>query len=440
MRQMYRVILLSFLPLFLLPSLVFGQSQVNNVNVLSLMPQSTIFFSPREGTFIDGGNFDVSVYIDTKKGSINAIDLLLKFDPAKLQVTHSLGGRSIIGIWLEPPVYSNNSGTIHLVGTIPNGIITESGLITTVTFKAISSGDAKISVSEASQVLANDGLGSNVVLTTDVAHYSIMPTPPGGVRVFSDTHPFNDQWYNNNSAALGWYQEEGVTAFSYTFDDRPFTTPDNSTQITTDTIKGYENLPDGIWYFHIKAKKQGVWGSTTHFLVRIDTTPPAKFTPTIDVLSAAVIRSRGLISFFTTDTLSGVDHYEVGVILPGGAPDASSAYVEAQSPYQLPGYLSQGTRVIVRAFDRAGNIQSASILAGPTQSVLLLLKNNTFIFIIAFFLAVIICCAVIIFFPNRLRELVERMALLTGYSNATPARQQRKHLIDTMLGRKKKRG
>lgn len=404
---MLRLIILT--QIFFVPSFSFAATSAQTISVSSLMPQSTIFFSPRSGTFTEGSSFNVSVFVDSKKKSINTIDVLIKFDPSELQIIDSLGGKSIIGLWVTPPVYSNTNGTIHLVGTIPNGIVTDSGLITTVTFKAINSGNATVSISEQSEVLANDGLGSGVLLKVDAAHYVISPAPPGGVRVFSETHPFSDKWYNNNSPTFAWEKDEGVGEFSYTFDDKPFSIPDNQTSLTKDTVRGYENVMDGVWYFHIKAKKQGVWGATTHFPVRIDTAPPAKFTPTVDILSAAVIRSRGMVSFFTTDTLSGVDHYEVGVIPEGENSDASPAYIEAQSPYEIPGYISGSTKIVVRAFDRAGNITSASVQATPDSVLKLLVKHNALMFGLAFLIAVIILLIGIILFQRRIRLALRRL-------------------------------
>ena len=40
--------------------------------------------------------------------------------------------KSIIGVWVEPPAYDNSRGTV--IGVIPNGITTSSGLIGTILF------------------------------------------------------------------------------------------------------------------------------------------------------------------------------------------------------------------------------------------------------------------------------------------------------------------
>jgi len=312
------------------------------------------------GTFQEGATFEVPVYIDTKGKSINTIELHLKFDQRKLQVISPAGRSSVITLWVEAPSYSNTNGTINFVGVVPGGINTTNGLVATITFKALALGDARISIASNSQILANDGQGTSVQTDFGSALFTIQPLPPDGVTVYSETHPQQDTWYNNDTPILTWEKPDGVTAYSYILDDKPNTIPDN-TQDTTDTKLSFPNLKEGISYFHLKSQKAGLWGGTTHFTIRIDTAPPAAFKPTAEMYAAAITSSKAIVSFFTTDTLSGVDHYEVGTINKNDSADISPAFLEAQSPYTVPTQSSKEVRVIVRAFDKAGNVRDEYI-------------------------------------------------------------------------------
>jgi hypothetical protein len=186
-----------------------------------------------------------------------------------------------------------------------------------------------------------------------------VPKLPDGVRVFSDTHPFQESWYNNNSPTVAWEIDPGVTAFSYVLDNNPNTIPDN-TLLPLTTTKSFENLKDGLWYFHIKAFKEGGWSNTAHFILRIDTTPPAEFTPSVGYLTSTET-PRSLVSFLTTDTLSGVEHYEIGVIDKADSSTSSPIFVQTESPYQLPSDQIKNAQVIVRAFDHAGNTREGFV-------------------------------------------------------------------------------
>lgn len=320
--------------------------------------KSTLFISPANGTFLLGSTFDVSFILDTGGESINAFSLNLKFPPDKLAIVGSFGGKSIASVWAVPPVYSNAQGTAHLEGGIPGGIKTKAGIIATLTFQAKTPGQAVVEILPESQVLANDGLGTTIPLNLGRGNYSITPRPPEGVKVFSDTHPFQEKWYNNNNPVISWTSEEGITDFSYELDNKPNTIPDNVPD-SQSTTKAYENLDNGMWYFHIKARKNNIWGPTTHYVLRIDTTPPASFKPRVELLTATII-ARAFVYFFTTDSLSGLDHYEVGVVDRSKSQTESPVFIEAESPYQLPNEITGALRVIVRAVDEAGNVRDES--------------------------------------------------------------------------------
>lgn len=348
--------------------------------------RATLIVSPQSETVTVGSNFDVSVFLDTQGASINTVDLNLKFPQDKLEIVRPSGGKSFIAIWPEPPSYSNAEGSAHFLGGIPNGITTEDGLVVTVTFKVKATGSAAIVVLPASKVFANDGLGTNILTGFGRGVYTLVPKPPGGVKVFSETHQFEDRWYNNNNPVLTWEKNDGVTGFSLQLDNLPSTIPDNVPD-TRDTVKAYESLGDGVRYFHIKAMKDGVWGGTTHFALHVDTAPPAQFAPKIQTFSASVV-SRAIVSFSTTDFLSGIDHYEVGVIDKTKDPSKSPAFVEAQSPYQLPTMSSGNLLVLVRAIDRAGNATDATVDAYLPLSFLSLITDNAMNILYAlFFLA-----------------------------------------------------
>ena len=358
---MRRLLATLILAVLLVPSVVGAQT----IDASSLLPTVAIRFSPASGTFVSGSTFEVPVLLDTRGASVNTIELRVYFDASKLSIVQPSSDRSIIGLWLEPPSYDNTTGTARYVGAIPNGITTSAGVIGTITFKAKAAGSASVTIRSDSEVLLNDGLGSPARIDAGRGTYSIVPKPPEGLTIFSETHPSQEVWSNNPNPVFAWERQAGVTSFSYALDTKPNTIP-ASEAMTGDTVKGYDGLKDGLWYFHVKGLRDGVWGATGHYLVRIDTTPPAKFKPKAEyLLAAAVVVERALVTFFTTDGLSGLARYEVGVIDKSEAATESPVFIEATSPFQVPASSGAGSRVIVRAIDNAGNIQEASIDVSP---------------------------------------------------------------------------
>lgn len=355
---------------------VFSYAQTIQVNAQKLVPQVEVYLSPRSGSFVEGSTFEVPIVIDTKGSNINSVEIRITFSSDILSIVKPLNGNSIIGVWVEPPKYDNTRGTASYVGVIPNGITTQSGFIGTVTFKAIKTGRAVVQVSSQTNILLNDGLGTATNVGLGRAEYSIIPKAPEGVVVFSETHPSQSEWYNNNNATIAWEREPNVTGFSFIVDNKPNTIPDDTVD-TEDTVTSLSNLSDGLWYFHIKAMKRGVWGTAGHFLVRVDTTPPAAFKPEASYLLESLTSiDRALVSFFTTDNVSGINRYEIGIIDKNQPVTESPVFVQADSPFQVPITKGSNVEVIVRAVDKAGNVRDQSISVKTPFVITQFLKDN----------------------------------------------------------------
>lgn len=355
------------------PLVVFAQDAIN-LDAKNLLPKVDIFITPRNSTFLVGSTFQAPIYIDTKGSNINAINLKINFDPKKLAIINPSGGKSIFGIWVESPQYDNARGTASLAGVVPGGIVTSSGLVITMTFKVLSSGTTRVTVSDQTTVNANDGLGSEILINKSGATYTLQNRAPNGVLVYSDTHPSQDNWYNNNSPLFEWGSSDVNTGYSVLFDNTAGSIPPN--EITNkEASQFYENVKDGIWYIHVKTLAKSVWGATSHFKVRIDTMMPAEFSPTVDSFKDEQGNKKYMVSFFTTDTMSGIDHYEVGLINKKTLDTASPVFVESQSPYIAPKVEGDTLRVVIRAYDGAGNVRESHVDLYPGFTFVQALKK-----------------------------------------------------------------
>ncbi|MCX6666409.1 MAG: M28 family peptidase, partial [Euryarchaeota archaeon] len=114
-------------------------------------------------------------------------------------------------------------------------------------------------------------------------HYQINidTTAPPAPTISSPTHPIQGQWYNNNDPQFIWTVPSdlsGIAGYSYILDQSASTTPDTNPE-PAGTTTTYADVPDGTWYFHIRAKDNaGNWGTTSHYSVQIFT--PLWISPT----------------------------------------------------------------------------------------------------------------------------------------------------------------
>lgn len=326
----------------------------------ALAASASLSLTPNSGSFVVDSTFEMSVYLDTQGESVNTIELNIKFPPDKLQLVSSSTGKSIIGIWTSQPKYNNQTGTIYLVGGIPGGINVSRGLISTFTFRVRAVGSAVVKF-DTSRVLLNDGLGTEVLTQNYNSIYELTLPPPAGPVVISETHPDQSQWYSNTSASLQWKNEGAEQGFSYVLNDEPVDIPDDISEGTQHNVL-YKALSEGRHYFHIRSLRDGVWGGTTHYAINIDPTPPADFKIEI-IPDARTTRKQPVFQFATTDAASGLDHYELRVVPLNQAPNEAGNnefFIEAQSPY-ISNELGLGNYdVIIRAFDKAGNIREVT--------------------------------------------------------------------------------
>ncbi|MDO8558763.1 MAG: cohesin domain-containing protein [bacterium] len=339
---------------------------------------ASLYLSPSSGTFFIGSTFNVSVFVNTGDNNINVVKADLKFDPKKVQIASPTAGKSLISVWLAQPSYSNIEGTASFQGGIPSpGVNTSSGLISTITFRAIAPGEATISFSDSSKVLLDNGKGTNILNSLNRGAYRLIIPPPEGPEVFSPTHLDQNKWYGNNSPTISWTKDEGVNDFSYSLDNSLFGDVDNVSEGDNTSIS-YSDLEDGIWYFHIKAKNGNIWGGISHYILQIDKTPPAYFQldlrPTLR--SDFVVPQEPIITFVTTDNLSGIDYYSLKLInLSDSRKNGSDAFfTEISSPYKLPDSDPGQYEIIVRAFDGAFNFTDSA-------KKIEIIPNNKFIYI-----------------------------------------------------------
>ena len=170
--------------------------------------------------------------------------------------------------------------------------------------------------------------------------------------VYSPTHPNQDLWYASNTASFNWKIPNGVisiqTLLNKNTNSTPTITYDNSVSQKTLT-----NLNDGTYYFHLRYLNSAGWGPVAHYKVKIDTTPPLAFIPTI--------RSDGynnLITLDAEDVTSGIYYYSVKI--DNGAEIKVSTNDLVNNEYTLPIEQEGNHAVVVSAFDKAQNHTEAS--------------------------------------------------------------------------------
>lgn len=277
---------------------------------------------------------------------------------------------SVTGGWTAVAGPTRSGNSVSFTGGLLGSSVTGTRGVLVLTLRAPSSpGAASISVSG---TVDGNGVGTGSEGGSGSRSYTVQaaptPTPtakpaPSAVTVTSSTHPDQNIWYKATDVSLSWTKAPDVTEFSYTVDQAANTVPDDISE-GTEISKTFNNLPEGINYFHIKAKNDVGWSEVSHFAIRIDKTIPDPFTAT------SVKNSDGSYTlYFASNDNSGesvkfsikADENDLGVKTSGVI-------------------IPAGTKTVtITATDSAGNttistynIENSSITATPTAA-----KNET---------------------------------------------------------------
>ncbi|MGB9911096.1 MAG: LamG-like jellyroll fold domain-containing protein, partial [Microgenomates group bacterium] len=133
-------------------------------------------------------------------------------------------------------------------------------------------------------------------------------------------------------------------------------------------------LSDGYYYWRVRAidgkDTESDWAVANNgeIAFKVDATPPLSFAPVVNP-SGWTSNNTPTLTFSTTDTASGVDHYEVKIGEEG-------TYSIQSSPYIFPSQPDGQQRIYIKAVDVAGNerVETVDIFidtAPPSGSILI---------------------------------------------------------------------
>jgi len=293
-------------------------------------------FSPSSVTVDAGTSVTETVVVSSSDQALNAISGTVSFPTDLLQVVSVSRVSSILSLWVVEPTFSNTDGTISFSGIVPNpGYTGGNGRVFSIQFRAKKAGTATIAFQSSSQVLANDGSGTDILNGTQrgtiliaTAKPQPAPTPaptptqtapsPAPVQngdllahITSSTHPDETKWYKLSHAIFDWTNAQGVSAIRLGYDKNADGKPG---VFYSEPISHKElDLDDGIWYFHVQEKGSSGWGGVSTYRVQIDTVPPQSFS--IAFLNGTTTQAGNatVVQFAATDDISGIDHYQVSV-------------------------------------------------------------------------------------------------------------------------------
>ncbi len=323
---------------------------------------STISFEPSSDIIHPSVKTTVAIKVRTGGEAINVVRATIKYDPSKLKVLDILTGSSLCGQtgFLDKSI-DDKAGLVKINCVTPNinpGFYEPEGTVAELVILPLTEGGASLQFVERTEVLASDGLETDVLRASTDAFYQV--TRQGLITsdikeiipVFSSSHPNSNAWYRDKSVQLSWPAlNKGVYyyAINQISDFIPQENGISTLNNRLNTVLG----GDGIYYFHIRAKNAGgKWGDASHFKIMVDSTPPQSL-----VIKSSSVRTGGgelvRLNFNGEDKTSGVQKnfyvkFDEGIWFP------------TSSQLYAPFFDGKKHNIYLRVFDNAGNFSDMS--------------------------------------------------------------------------------
>lgn len=198
---------------------------------------------------------------------------------------------------------------------------------------------------------------------TEVDADTLYAGGPAAPVITSSTHPDPEKWYSAGEATFSWELGANVSAVAIGVASTSGQEPMKSYRppVSEITFKPGE-LNEGINYLSVQLRNFEKWGMYTERLIKIDNTAPTPFVISLNQVPEDDDTLR--LSFETSDTLSGIDHYEV--LLGNRSPERLSA-AEAKVGVTISAPVGQ-SQIKVIAYDQAGNTRESSVVMVPTKA------------------------------------------------------------------------
>ncbi|MCX6740240.1 MAG: hypothetical protein NTZ49_03365 [Candidatus Parcubacteria bacterium] len=162
--------------------------------------------------------------------------------------------------------------------------------------------------------------------------------------ITSPTHPSQEIWYSKNTPQFVWEVAEENLGYVFNIDQNPLSDPAIGYFFSQDKVFSFSQVADGFWYFHLKVKYSDGYGPTAHYQVKIDTTAPEFFLPSIEGTK---------LYFSAIDKHSGLAYFEMKT--------DDGKWQKIQSPYTFTSEDQNAKVMTLRAVDNSGNAIEARI-------------------------------------------------------------------------------
>ncbi|RLC38680.1 hypothetical protein DRH27_01680 [Candidatus Falkowbacteria bacterium] len=155
------ILAIIFFPLKIALADIILQGEENAIQTASL------FLIPEKSSFLNPDYITLNLIVSPENAEINAVSAYLSFDTSKLQLVSTNKNNSFCSFFVSENI-NNDLGRYDLTcATLGNSASTTSEVIS-LTFQKLETGWTKLNILDNSQVLAHNGLGTNILGSSEI--------------------------------------------------------------------------------------------------------------------------------------------------------------------------------------------------------------------------------------------------------------------------------
>lgn len=326
-----------------------------------LIYNSVMKFEPEADMISQFSEKTIAIKVLTGGEAINAVSAIVNYDPKVVEILDILTTNSFCdpSFFVEKEI-SKEKTEARITCGIPNpGFSDPIGTVAELLIQPLGTKPISLEFTQETQVLANDGLGTDVLRMVTDGYYKVLPSGSTStntqnfIPIFSSSHPNSNRWYKNKNIKLSWPVLSGGT-YHYTLSRSSTLSAEDKISSTTSNYLA-TSVNSGIYYFHLQTKDaRAKSGPVSSFKIMVDAFPPLP--PKIQVSSEAIKKGDVVrLDFKSEDILSGLQSgfyvkMNEGIFLP------------VKPPFYIPFIESGEYLITIRVFDNANNFSDNSIV------------------------------------------------------------------------------
>ena len=296
----------------------------------------------------------VAIKLSTGGEAVNTVSAIINYDPEMVSVEDIYFTNS----FCEPNLIISQeinvlAGQVSVACLVPSPGYVNLGTLAEILIRPKREGQIDLTFAQQSKILANDGLGTNVLRQAVGGTFYAYGDEYDKTVVLSSSHPNSERWYGSNSVRFVWISDESNASHHYVFSDQAYYNPSWVVQEIRESSVMLEAEKSGQYYFYLITNKGQANERINRYQVKVDVTPPQK--PVVKASQAIVPPGEVVRVEFTSYDLHSSLQENFYVKVDDGT------FLPLKSPLFVSFVEEGGHNITIRAFDEAGNYSDESI-------------------------------------------------------------------------------